>query len=770
MDIKQKKARLAKIKDEVAELHPLLEDLLPRLENIEHVEYTHGPNELGADFVLEKRDTTLSDTVYVGVVVKVGKIHQDLRELDRQIEECGMPRLIRNGAKNIYLSEIWILTNDTITRNAREKINHKFSARSIHFLAADTLIKLIDKHCQYFWHPVPTLLGTYLLKTWEKNDQKDKTTALLPNSSERLYIDLDVAKVEKLPYQRTGQRQTRFHTVNLEKEVSHHQCLLIEGEMGAGKSKLIRTLVGKWATPQALLDTGMVPVVTSYRNLLDTHSGKIKDCLMSHLGPAFEHIKKIKGRIIVFIDGLDEVIMKEEFHLDKIQEIVDELDQLKGVCVVMTSRPLKLPDYESGPLQRFTRYKIQPLSLKKILKFIERICTEVNLSKRLIEDIKHSQLFRQLPQSPIAAILFSRLLMENAKELPSNITELYSKALELMLGRWDIEKDLCTPKEYEASQNAMGEVAEYMITNGLTTVARSEAKEILSKYVADRNLDIDSSMLFDRILARSEVLVSDDDTGVVFFSHRSFAEFLYAKRMLQKKQLPIDHRAFDLYWMNTYFFYVGLHKDCPDLLGELLHVPVTDPGSSWRKVVNIPNYLLAGFLSPYSVVTENLYKLFVEVARLFLEVREGKMTSNISNLSEMQALWIVQYIIRQSYAYDYFRNALEGVALQIHEETASTETKAFALFFLGVVSMDLGEEEPFKFLLSEYDLRELPMSVNWAIDCETRVRKEIGRSPLMKKHHKRLRRMLKDNRSLQSQISNLFGNPMVSPTQATHHH
>ena len=98
------KDKLAGVTDEVGVLHPLLNSIFPQLPHIRHVEYTHGPNEKGADFVLEKDDPTLGDVFYIGVVVKTGKIHQDITDIERQIDECRMGRFIRGGTKKILLN------------------------------------------------------------------------------------------------------------------------------------------------------------------------------------------------------------------------------------------------------------------------------------------------------------------------------------------------------------------------------------------------------------------------------------------------------------------------------------------------------------------------------------------------------------------------------------------------------------------------------------------------------------------------------------------
>lgn len=104
--VRKHKEKLASISDEVAELHPLLRSLLPKLPRVVDVEYTHGPQEMGADFVISRRDDTFGQTEYVGVIAKVGKILQDFSDVERQIKECEVPRTFFGGKKKIRLAEV----------------------------------------------------------------------------------------------------------------------------------------------------------------------------------------------------------------------------------------------------------------------------------------------------------------------------------------------------------------------------------------------------------------------------------------------------------------------------------------------------------------------------------------------------------------------------------------------------------------------------------------------------------------------------------------
>lgn len=89
--------QISLLNDEVKQFHPVLNVLLRRLPHVQNVEYRQGLNEMGADFVIEKTDQTLLQTVYVGVIVKTGKILQNHAEIERQIEECEIERSFCGG-------------------------------------------------------------------------------------------------------------------------------------------------------------------------------------------------------------------------------------------------------------------------------------------------------------------------------------------------------------------------------------------------------------------------------------------------------------------------------------------------------------------------------------------------------------------------------------------------------------------------------------------------------------------------------------------------
>ncbi|MFC5046525.1 hypothetical protein ACFSTE_03115 [Aquimarina hainanensis] len=142
------KKKIESYTHEVNDFHPFLRNFLGKIPKIKHVEYTHGNREYGADFILILEDEILLKETYVGVVVKSKKIQQsNVDEIERQIgESFRLPKTIFNGQKQVTLDTVWLLTNSTITVNAKDKIKEYFKNKNLTIIDINMLVNLVSKH------------------------------------------------------------------------------------------------------------------------------------------------------------------------------------------------------------------------------------------------------------------------------------------------------------------------------------------------------------------------------------------------------------------------------------------------------------------------------------------------------------------------------------------------------------------------------------------------------------------------------------------------
>ncbi len=747
------------IDNEVDELHPILEELFRQMPDIVDFEYTHGNTEMGADFVLEIKQKALESKYHAAVIAKTGKIQQDMNTLERQISECDIPRFFRGGKEKIRTTEIWVVATNNITRNAQEKIHEKYRNRKIEFIDGKRLSKLIEQHLPNYWDKIPFEISVYLADTNKKNAEMDRGTSLLGSGYDEVYIEHDICEVPPSQYIR-GKKlpKTKPTKIDIHDAIKHHKFILIEGHMGCGKSKLIRRLLGYYCDPETYDNTKIIPIATTLKQCLEHYNGDLYHLLEKNLDKALNADPDAK--YLIMMDAFDEKRLSGEDQVSMLAQLSDDLSCHDNMILIITSRYLSGLDQTRGQEVTLKRFEILPLTLSKIFQFLICICEKINLKNRMIEDLKKSQLFKALPRNPMVAIILAKLLKENTEDIPSNMPELYQKYIEISLGRWDIDKGLQSQKDYEALKSIIMSISHYIIDHELVTVSIDEFKEFFSNYLKDRNLGLESDQLFEQLIDRTRLFSVNHGEHTIQFKHRSFAEYFYAAYSVKNGMLEIDNKAFELYWKNIYYFYFGCRKDCPEELEALTNLEPTSELNRWLKIFNMPNYYLAGYTTPYYVIEKGIATTAIEAARLYQQIASGESNSAFVYLPKMHVFYLFQIVFRDAYAFDFLKKAIESAALSISTGPYDVELKAYALFFLSVTQIDLGNEGAFDFLLNTLD-GKLPLEVQLALDHE--ARDLSAKSHILKKQLKRVKKMAHRNSSLEHSIFQMYKRPISLP-------
>lgn len=741
MDFKAKQQMIEDIAAEVQDLHPLLKSVLGKLENIKSVEYTHGTQEKGADFVLTRFDPALGTFFYVGVVVKKGKITNDISDISRQIEECSLPRLLDGGKRRERLSEVWVVNTSSISSNAKDKIYDQYTKQRIEFIDGFKLTQLVDKHADFFWHQVPSHLGIYLDTMGKRMDALEKESGGVGNiACDGFYIEPDIQEIEKVKYQRKATKPQKPRLVNIVDEVLKNRASVLQADMGFGKSKALRRLVQFFSATERFNEYKVIPIHMAFRKFKENHLS-LADLIKKEVQNVVQEIDGNNYKILIALDGIDEAAVNGHWK-DFVREVVTEAKSSENIHLILTTRPLHVLDEDVDMFSGAKRYLIRPLSVPKIVQFVEKACQAISVPKKIYEDLKRSDLFKQLPQSPIAAALLSSLISQNQNDLPSNLTELYAKSIEYMLGRWDVQKGRAPEKEYAAAERIALMLAEYIVSNQLIWMSLDEARSMLREWHGKRNTGVDLDRLEDRVFVKSGIFSIDEEDRKLSFRHRSFGEFLYARAASIKSGLISHEKAFKAYWVECYFFYIGIKGDCPEILQELFNHVAQDETESWLKILALPDYALAGYQTEYSIVQDNLPKLFIEAAKLYRDISQNKTKSKLVELPEMHLLWFFQRIIRYCYNYEYLKPAISSVIISIDTANIDFDDKVYALFFAACFAAQLDDSTGFEYLVKTYPASKIPLSLSIAIDLESRSNKDFSKLPLIKAHEKRLRELL----------------------------
>ena len=766
MDFAAKRALVEKIDHEVKSLHPLLKDIFDQLADVQYVEYTHGPDEKGADFVIERRDEALGTTNFIGVVAKCEKILQSFTDVERQIDECGHPRIIKNGQQKVRLPEVWVITSKSVSQNAKEKILEKFSTKKVNFFDADWLVGKIDQHAPHFWAAIDGVVGHYLGHLDTRLGVISTQTAISTIAEiSSIQMDVDVEEIQSDRYIQ-NKRLPKTRLVNIKEEVLSNKISLIEAQMGFGKSHLARRIAVHFADSASYKQTKILPVYSTFKLYVDSNQ-TLEDFVKSQVGNVcLNSLNQNGGRALIILDGIDETLAEHDNCKEKVDQLISQVKEQNNWILVLTSRPWKALEDLAAKVIGIKRYRIRPLSIGKIVSYLRQVIDTLKIPNKLVDDLANLGLFKQLPHNPIAAALLANILKQEKYELPSSLTELYAKTIELMLGRWDERRQISTEKQYKASERLARVLARHMIDNKLVYMSKIEIKEMFQSFLAVRQTGISLEDTFDYLINRSTLFGIFEDTDAVFFKHRSFAEYLYAKDAYETRNLEINSRAFDTSWSNIYFFYIGIRSECPDLIDALVAIDINQPVHRVHRLLNMGNYMLAGYETPYVHIQAALDKTILEASRLYLDIRYGRIPNGLTGLTEMQLLWSFTSAVRHCYGYDFFKEALLLSMISIDDDLSKNdEARPYALFFAACSLADVGDTSGFTYLLGHNTATDLPIKISFALKCEmSYMGKAFSHSKPVKEFEKKLKKVLKigsEGRLAQnSRIKLLFHEPI----------
>ena len=683
---------------EVQDFHPVLRELFTRMESFTKVNYTQGNQEFGADFVLESIGN-FEDEEYTGVVVKVGKITQkDLPEITRQIDECfTVARYVNNGLKEILINKTVVVTNGTISNQAKKVVNAKFKGNAISFISKTELVPLIDKYYDEYWKDSRVLLNLYF------DDLNEKCEKLLIGNSQGYrsateYVDIRIKRKEI-----NGQKikLSNLRKVNsLNKALDISNLILLEGGMGSGKSALVANHVLKSIEDFKESKTEHIPVIIEFSDYQNDLLKNLDDDIINILDRINSDIEN--PNLIVFLDGFDEYYLEVDERKDFIVGLYNIISKYQGFKFILTTREIEDYEFDIFLDNYFDLYKICPLQNNQIMAIVQ---SYYKPGKNVRSDISNLELFNMLPKTPMTAILLGQILSHDPKEIPSTLTELYSKFTEIVLFRWN-GGDLQSQTEYEIFKNVCGVFSKYLLDYNLTTVSMSELKTTIDEYLSERNLDIDKNKIFEKLAYNNEIFITNHKAKTIRFKHRSFCEFFYARALFQNKAYKINEDIYNPYWQNAYFFVFGLIKDSSELITSLSKIEFDSYGLKINQVAMNAQFLLAAYVSPYTAIENQLENSINIAANTVLEILNDPVeaeTLKSLDMGRIQLMIFMCIVISQCYSYDFFDKALRNIADKITGDTkVFSDTDWLKLLFISATLAVKGDSQYIDIIAKNY--------------------------------------------------------------------
>lgn len=544
---------------------------------------TCGPTENGKDAVFLTTNALGLQEVYV-VQTKKGRLNmsrnvtQNVVEATTQLRTALTTKIPFIATREKKLPDKAILcASGLINEAARNHIVSEISDRGLMFLDPDELIPLIDKHYPELWWDIDASVRPYLraLRRVVESVEEDLvpelgSQAMAGAATDRMFVTLYLNRTEVKIKKRSGRVEREPELVELPVHAvtkRRERLILITGGAGSGKSTTLRRLayilVQRHLSARGAEEARVpIPVLLKATALATTPAPLLQALidetrrLADSTKPAFSSEDLRDGRVVVLVDALDE-LADDNVRATVLQRVLDFHSLYPKCQAVLTSR-----DYSFvgmiAELTPFTRFNLSPISLNQAGQLLEKIRRNRQLpldaSKEIMRRLKQVHGFEL---NPLLVTVFAATSDVSRKDIPANITELFKKYTEMMLGRWSQSKGLGQQFHAPLKDFLLRHVAFEMHRRLVTSLPLTEFTNMLSGALSARGHSAEIDVLLDELLHQSGLFRIIDDA--VEFRHLLLQEFFAGRGITSIEGL--DSLIHEDWWQRAIVFFFGEHPD-----------------------------------------------------------------------------------------------------------------------------------------------------------------------------------------------------------------
>lgn len=360
-----------------------------------------------------------------------------------------------------------------------------------------------------------------------------------------------------------------------------HLALL--GEPGAGKTALIRCLALQ-ASQGELEDLPDFPILVSLGHFaaaapqdslldfvaddIDAGYGSLE--LRSYLKERLE-----EGSVLLLLDGLDGASVGRPRQADATyRHVVGQINVLAArypkTPIVVTSRRAGWKGLLAASFHTLEMLKLEQGDIQRFIEDWFGRSSERALE--LQRTISQSPKIRALAANPLLLSLMA-LVFEQDGELPEGRTGLYKRSMELLLKKWETQRDRKWAFHFTAGhqRDLLEEMALHFHLRTHIFFPEDELSRITASYLSAVGLSADRAPIALERIGAQYGFLKEQALGWYSFSHLTWQEYFAAVAISKRGQLELALEGIpDLLWEGTTLFLAGMLEDATSLLEGIL--------------------------------------------------------------------------------------------------------------------------------------------------------------------------------------------------------
>lgn len=539
---------------------------------------TCGPREEGKDAVFISEDRLGIQDVYA-VQTKKGSVnlsgdakknlHGAIVQLRTALET---PVFLIAQRKKVLPAKVFLCVSGKINDQAQKYIVDEVKDPRLAFLGSDDLITKIDEVFPELWFDLDTELLPYFRAIKANVDESSHianglgsipTDAAYGAAADEMFVLLRLHRSFLRAEKRDGKVQQvpqleQIAVTNILKR--RERLILIFGEAGSGKSTCMRRLAYLLASKGLKSEAEFViPVLLRAVDIMkmpNVHVAEVAAAETRRLskseGAAFGAKELQAGRVVILVDALDE-ISDEADQKNVILALLSFHEQYPRCQIILSSRNYAhISGYDE--ISYFQSWTLSPIDYAQAEKILDRIRSNVGIKVEDCQEIlRRLQHVHGMDLNPLLVTVFAATSDYSGKDIPANITELFKKFTEMMLGRWDAGKGLAQQFHAPLKDFVLTKVAFEMHRRGVTNLDVATFKAIVRGELEQRGHGVDAPSLIGEIIDRSGLFRIIG--GNIEFRHLLMQEF-FAGRGIPAKGM-IEALIVNPWWQRAIVFYFG---------------------------------------------------------------------------------------------------------------------------------------------------------------------------------------------------------------------
>lgn len=488
------------------------------------------------------------------------------------------PIPLLNPPRKALPSVVYLCSSGVTNSAARKHIVDTLNDNRLRILDGDEIIEAIDRFYPTYWlnisHNKRCYLEAFRNHLLKLSDVVPLASvvepAILP-FVEDAYVSQQLFRFStqmtvKQGYINTQPRLEEFEDCKL--LTSQHHVGFVVGDGGSGKTTLMRRLA--LLTCESSLaatdkESCSIPVLFRARDLLQSDDliESIHGAVRGFTGDSESGLEPEDfefGRVVVLIDGIDELVNR--IAIEHVLQLVNSFSGTNPNCrVYASSRPLLLVR-EFAAQHNVPLYEISDFSLRQAGRIVQRaISGQPQVEAAAVEVLRRLQDVHGMKLSPMLVTVFASTPNFQTADIPPNITSIFRKFANLMLGQWDIQKGLSQQFEYDLKHRILANVALAWHSRKQTEERLDQFREEVRAVLVSIGYGEKTNELTDEIL-RSGLLTLDGER--VSFRHLLFQEYFAGSAV--ESYRDIESVVSDEWWRNVIVFAFGSRPDRGDEL------------------------------------------------------------------------------------------------------------------------------------------------------------------------------------------------------------